>query len=80
VTSTLRRSSEASQPLEISGVSAQRHPAYAAVDPDFRRDRQPLSLAGDRAAEQDLVVPGAVGVGGVEKGDAEVNRAVDSCD
>ena len=51
-----------------------------AVDAELRRELHLVAAAGDRPADQHLVVPGAVDVGGVEERDAELERAVDRGD
>src|SRR3546814_1115773 len=50
-----------------------------ALEPEAElgRDDQPIALAPDRFAEQFLVAERTIDFGGVEEGDAEVDRAVD---
>jgi hypothetical protein len=51
-----------------------------ADDPELRRQLHLVAAAGDRAADEHLVRERAVHVGGVEEGDAELERAVDRRD
>lgn len=49
-------------------------------DAELRRDHHPITPVGDGAAEDPLAVPGAIGVGGVEERDAEVESSMDGTD
>ncbi len=63
----------------VSGPDRHGVGAAGAMD-ELRRDHQPLAAVGDGAAEQGLVVTLAVGGGGVEEGDAELDGAVQGLD
>ena len=60
------------------GVEADAGPREAKAE--FRRDDELLALVPDRTTEKPLVRMRPIDLGGVEEGDAEVDRAVDRRD
>ena len=69
-------------PLDVVVLAADDPVRVAAgpVDAELRGQLHLVAAARDAAADQHLVVAGAVDVGGVEEGDAEVQGAVDGRD
>jgi hypothetical protein len=63
--------------LRFAVDSAEACCARITQDAEFRRDNDAVALAADRAAEELFVRVRSVNVGGIEKSDAELDRAFD---
>ena len=74
------RRTRASDVLRAAVDAARRGVVRVAHEPELRREHDLVAAAGDRPADQLLVGERAVHVGGVEEGDAELERAVDRRD
>ena len=76
----LQRAVAAGADVLRPAVDAEEGALRVAHVPELRREDDLVAPLPDRAADELLVLPGAVHVGGVEERDAEVERAVDRGD